>query len=438
MSLIARFREHLAELRPPAGPALVAVSGGPDSAALLDLLATVARDFRLELIVGHVDHGISAESADVADRVRLTAERYSVPFEFERLALGSGATETIAREHRYRALRRIARRTGAHVIVTAHHADDQAETVLMRLLRGSGPAGLAAMRPRPGLLRPLLPFRRDELARYVQEQGIATWEDPANSDSRHLRSWLRQDVVPGIEARLPDFVPRLVRTARLAGRDIAAWDAVLEMLPELDPRVDADGVSVAAHALAGYDSALGEALVAALGRRAGCVIGPARAARMLRLAATGKSGGTTPLGAGWTGEIAFGRLAARRFPVAPAVVAQLDTGAEEVRWGRWRFRIAREPAPERQARSGMTAWFPGEPITVRTPRPGDRIVPLGGPGRRLVVRCFQDARVSRLSRSAWPVLTVGGSVVWVPGVCRADERVPPAGSEALRVDVSYE
>ena len=86
----------------------------------------------------------------------------------------------------------------------------------------------------------------------------------------------------------------------------------------------------------------------------------------------------------------------------------------------------------------MTAWFPGAPITVRASRPGDRIIPLGGPGHRLVVRCFQDARVPRLSRGAWPVLVVGGSVVWVPGVCRAEALVPPAGSEALRVDVTYE
>ncbi|HEU4829580.1 MAG TPA: tRNA lysidine(34) synthetase TilS [Gemmatimonadales bacterium] len=438
MSLIARFRAHLAELAPSPGPALVAVSGGPDSAALLDLLTRTAGDHRLELIVAHVDHGISAESGEVADLVRRAAERYSVPFEIERLALGPGATETVARERRYAALRRVARRTGARVIVTAHHADDQAETVLMRLLRGSGPAGLAAMRPRPGLLRPLLPFRREELARYVQAHRLEAWEDPANADPRHLRSWLRQEIMPKIESTLPDLVPRLMRTARQAGRQLDAWDAALGALPELDPRVDVDGVSVAAHALARYDSALGEALVAALGRRAGCVIGPARGARLVRLAATGKSGAMAPLGAGWAGEVAFGRLAIRRLPVPPAEEVRLDSAAGEVRWGRWCFRIGREPAPERQGRTGMTAWFPGEPITVRASRPGDRIVPLGGPGRRRVVRCFQDARVSKLSRGAWPVLTAGGSVVWVPGVCRAEERVPPAGSEALRVDVSYE
>ena len=86
----------------------------------------------------------------------------------------------------------------------------------------------------------------------------------------------------------------------------------------------------------------------------------------------------------------------------------------------------------------MTAWFDIEPLTVRAARPGDRILPLGGPGHRPVVRCFMDARVSKLARRAWPVVEAAGSVVWVPGVCRAESLLPPAGSEALRVEVTYE
>jgi tRNA(Ile)-lysidine synthetase-like protein len=438
MSLIERFRRHLAELAPPAGPALVAVSGGPDSLALLDLLVATADEHRLELIAAHVDHGIGPASGEVAERVRAVAERYRVRFEIEHLSLGPDATETLAREHRYAALGRIARRSGARLIVTAHHADDQAETVLMRVLKGSGPAGLAAMRPRTGLIRPLLPFCREELAQYLQQQGIEAWTDPANSDARHLRSWLRSEVMPTLEVRLPDVVANLGRTAAQAGRNVAAWDALLDTLPDLDLILERNRVSVAAHVLAGYDSALAEALAAALARRAGCVVGPVRSARLVQLAAKGRSGGTVPLGGGWVAEVAFGRIAVRRKPRPAPAAATIPADAADVRWGRWRFRVARDVAPERQGRTGMTAWFPGEPLSVRASRPGDRIRPLGGPGRRLLVRCFQDARVSRLSRSDWPVLLAGESVVWVPGVCRAEALVPPAGSEALRVDVAYE
>lgn len=438
MSLIERFRRQLAELAPPPVRTLVAVSGGPDSLALLDLLVETSADHRLDLIVAHVDHGIGPRSGEIAERVRRVAVKYSIPFEIESLSLGAEATETEAREHRHAALGRIARRVSAGTIATAHHADDQAETVLMRLLRGSGPAGLAAMQPRPGIFRPLLPFRRDELARYLQERGIEAWDDPANADPRHLRSWLRHVVMPGLEARLPDLVSRIAGSAEQAGRNVAAWDALLDTLPDLALHVDRATVSVAAHALARYDSALGEALVAALGRRAGCAIGRARAARVLEVAAGGRSGATVPLGGAWVAEIAFGRLGIRRAPEVPAGEAHLDADVPHARWGRWRFRVDREPAPERQGRAGMTAWFTGEVITVRASRPGDRIRPLGGAGHRPLVRCFMDARVSKLARRAWPVLEARGSVVWVPGVCRAEALVPPAGSEALRVEVTYE
>jgi tRNA(Ile)-lysidine synthetase-like protein len=85
----------------------------------------------------------------------------------------------------------------------------------------------------------------------------------------------------------------------------------------------------------------------------------------------------------------------------------------------------------------MSAWFPAGPLTVRGPRAGERLVPFGGRGRRLLVRCFQDARVPASRRAGWPVIEAGGVVAWVPGVCRTEAMIPPAGSEALRVDVTY-
>ena len=86
----------------------------------------------------------------------------------------------------------------------------------------------------------------------------------------------------------------------------------------------------------------------------------------------------------------------------------------------------------------MTAWFPAGQLSVRAPVEGERMIPLGGRGRRLLVRCFQDARVPRARRASWPVLEAGGRAIWVPGVCRTDVLVPLPGSEALRVDVAYE
>ncbi|MEE8361915.1 MAG: tRNA lysidine(34) synthetase TilS, partial [Gemmatimonadales bacterium] len=200
MRVLERFLESLSALGLEPAPALVAVSGGPDSLALLDLLVLTRDQHHLSLIVAHVDHGVAVESAAVADRVRAAAGSHGLPCEVRSLGLGPGASETEAREHRYRALEDMRRAHDARYVMLGHSLDDQVETVLMRVLRGSGPAGLAGMALVAGpLIRPLLPFRREELAQYVLERGIEWWDDPANRELRHLRSWLRHELVPKIE-----------------------------------------------------------------------------------------------------------------------------------------------------------------------------------------------------------------------------------------------
>ncbi|HEU5171174.1 MAG TPA: tRNA lysidine(34) synthetase TilS [Gemmatimonadales bacterium] len=435
MSLRDAFRAHLGALPLPSRHVLVAVSGGPDSIALLDLLASCRDALALELAVGHVDHGIHPDSARVASEVRDLAARYGSPFFLRRLGLGPGTSETTARVARYAALEALRVEAGAALIALAHHADDQAETVLMRVLRGSGPAGLAGMTALDGVLfRPLLPFRRDDLARHVRQLGVTPWDDPANRDPRYLRSWIRAQLLPLARARVPDVDGRLLRVAAQARLDREGWDALLGALPELDLRVEAGAVSVAAAALGRYHSKLALCMVMALGRQLGWPLGPTRAERVLALLRDGESGARVPLGEGRIAELAFGRLRLAREtgPAPEAWEVRGDRG--ERRWGSWRFSWARGPAPHTQARTGRTAWFTPVPLVVRARRAGEKLRPLGGRGRRLLVRCFQEAHVPRSLRATWPVLEHAGAVVWLPGVCRSDLLVPEPGAEALRVD----
>ncbi|NNG17558.1 MAG: tRNA lysidine(34) synthetase TilS, partial [Gemmatimonadales bacterium] len=284
MTLLDLFRERLADLELKAGPALVAVSGGRDSVVLLDLLVATKATHGLELVVTHVDHGISEDSAEVAGRVRALASQYGLPFSQTRFDLGPDTTETEARRRRYAWLEAERQAQGAAVIFLAHHADDQAETVLMRALAGSGPAGLAGMAPRQGpYARPLLGFGRDELERYAVEGGLSWWDDPANADPQHLRSWLRIELLPRLRARIPDIEPRLLKVGEQARVDRGAWNALLDALPALECRREPDGCSVAAPVLARYDWALAATLLQALARRAGCVLGWTRAERVLRM-----------------------------------------------------------------------------------------------------------------------------------------------------------
>src|SRR5207245_6678100 len=133
------------------------------------------------------------------------------------LGLGPGTSETVARRARYAWLRAVQARRRARYRVSAHHGDDQVETVLLRVLRGSAPAGLAGMpaRTRGGLVRPLLPFTHAELAAYTAERGLPVHDDPANRDSVHLRSWIRGTLLPLLVQRLgPRARDDLLRVGR--------------------------------------------------------------------------------------------------------------------------------------------------------------------------------------------------------------------------------
>lgn len=439
MPLIELFRRQLAALSLPPGQALVAVSGGPDSVALLDLLVQSRDAHGLDLVVAHLDHGIHPDSPRVAEQVRALAESYQLPVHIGQLALGPDVSETEARAERYAWLETLRSRLGAGVIFTGHHADDQVETVLMRVLGGSGPAGLAGMATVRGeVVRPLLSFPRAELLCHLEETGLQSWHDPANTDHRHFRSWLRDQLLPMLRRRLPDVDAKIQRISDQAGRDRAAWDSVLDALPHLAFLAERDGISVAAPSLGGYDSPLAQAVILAAARRAGCQLGPSRIGRVLALVKRGVSGSKVPLGGAWTAELAFGRLRiGRNVQTSDRSAWALEGRSGRGSWGRWSFRWAGATVPDQQERTGMTAWFTFDPLTVRPWSPGEKLKPLGGTGRRLLVRCFQEVRVPRSRRVSWPVLARNQEIIWIPGVCRSDALLPARGTEALRVDAEY-
>ncbi len=254
--------------------------------------------------------------------------------------------------------------------------------------------------------------------------------------SRHQRVWVRSDVLPILRERIPGLTDVLHRVARHARRDRMAWNMVLDLVPGLDVRQESDGISVAGEFLRGYDSPLSEALILAVARRVGCPIGPIRAGRVLTMVNRGMSGSHLPLSSGWKAEISFGRLhlVRSRSSAVPDGEWTIRGDRGEGTWGRWRLVWSLGRAPESQERVGLTAWFTPESLTVRGWEAGEKLRPLAGSGRRLVVRCFQDARVPRSRRQSWPILAGADEVVWIPGVCRSDALLPPRGTEALRVD----
>jgi tRNA(Ile)-lysidine synthase len=209
---LAPWRERLDELHALDPPVLVACSGGPDSLALLAL----AVDAALLPVAVHVDHGLRPESRHEAALVASLAERVGAPFRSAMVTVGPGPNlEARAREARYAALEEVRAELGAGAVLLGHTADDQAETVLLNLLRGGATAGLGGMPPRRGrIVRPLLALRRADTAEICARLGLVPLRDPMNDDPAFRRVWLRREVIPALErAGGRDLTPVLARQA---------------------------------------------------------------------------------------------------------------------------------------------------------------------------------------------------------------------------------
>jgi tRNA(Ile)-lysidine synthase len=199
------------------GPVLVAVSGGPDSAALLHALSRAAPALRLQLTAAHLDHGLRRGSRTDASKVAALSERLEIPLISGRVELGKARSEDSARRARYRFLEEAAARAGTATIALGHTADDQAETVLLHLIRGSGLEGLAAMSVREGLrFRPLLRSWRAETVAYCRRHRLAPVQDPTNRSRRFARNRVRLDLLPTLEGYNPKVKASLVRLAETA------------------------------------------------------------------------------------------------------------------------------------------------------------------------------------------------------------------------------
>ncbi len=214
---LAAFRE--AGLAPRGSRILAAVSGGPDSMALLHVLAHIRAKLGFGLFAHGVDHGLRAEAAQELDRAEELATALDVPFGRTNLRVARGGNlQARARVARWDALGVAARAAGADRVATGHHAEDRAETVLMRLLRGTGPAGLAVLPPLAGdRIRPFYHARRSDIDAHLRRHRIPFSTDPSNVDPRFLRTRVRHELLPLLEAMSPRIVEHLCRIADEAG-----------------------------------------------------------------------------------------------------------------------------------------------------------------------------------------------------------------------------
>lgn len=430
--LIRHVADTLDDL-PHGGRVVVGCSGGRDSVALLHLVAAARGD--LSLVAVYVDHGLNDTRRD-RDVVASHADTVGATFHCRDVAVdpaGRGL-EAAARDARYDALNAVAKDVSAAAVVVAHTADDLAETVWMRLLRGTGPDGLAAMRQRDGLLcRPLLGVRRVTVHRFVAAYGLDTVDDPMNSDRRFTRAQIRHDVFPVFQHVASDPVGAAWRLAQLAGDDQTFLAGLVDDQVPLVTFGDV-AVMVPSDVLDGFAVALQRRVI----RRMLHVVRPpiGRTSRHSDFAAVARVL-EAPTCARFTvaGELEVARdkrmvCIAR---VAPPKAVTLTVGqAQPVP-----FFGAQLTTNEAQ-RKGFVPPPLGDPdrftgsllisgaLTLRGFRAGDTVRTRGRD--QALKTLFSAVRMPVVLRRHWPLVCDGERVVWVPGFAADDTALVAPGT----------
>lgn len=444
-----RFERHLrgSGLIRPGEPVLVALSGGVDSMVLLALLRTLRREWRLDLRAAHFDHRIRPESGEEAEWIASICDEWEVPLEVG-VADPVPRGQDAARQARYHFLEEAAHRHLASAIATAHHANDQAETVLFQIARGSGLRGLAGIPPRRGLIvRPLLPFWRAEIVDYAQRAGIPYIEDPSNLLPDYTRNRIRHEVLPLLEEVVPGAARSLVRLSAEARVDSEGWDAVLDGIePEVVVSAGEDEIVLARAGLLSYHPRIRGLLLRRLLRRWGSRPERAATEAILDFIDSGASGGEFHIAGGVRIAREFDHFRLSR--VAEGYRAQGEerplripgpgSGAGVVVLGGDRRLTIRWMMGDGGELANSAAFDPAEvrfPLEIRSWRPGDRIqLPYG---TKKLKKLFVEQRIGRADRGSIPILAeVGGRVLWVAGVARAAVAEPVAGRPSLMVQIS--
>jgi tRNA(Ile)-lysidine synthase len=435
----------------PEKPVLAGVSGGPDSLCMLDVL----RQLGYRLVVAHLDHNLRADSSQEAKHLHQIVEGYGLPFVQEQGDVGiyaddhSLSIEEAAREVRYRFLFEQAARYQAQAVAVGHTADDQVETVLMHLLRGSGLSGLRGMGyrslPNPWsqnipLVRPLLGVWREQILAHLEQSGLQASQDASNLDVRFYRNRLRHELLPQLDKLNPGIRKRLWQMSDILAED----DAVLEKIGQLvweDCTLDQGQGYIALDTRTICSQPVG--MQRRLIRRAIGLLRPGLRDidyRMIEhaihfLKDTSRSG-QTDLAAGLRLEMEGERLwlatweadlpGANWPQVEPGAQLSLNAPGGITLAGSWQLQAESLPANTEliaQARSNpdpYQAWLDQSelvlPIVVRAHRSGERFRPLGMGGHSMKLSDFMiNSGLPRRGRAGWPVVVSGDRIAWVPG-----------------------
>jgi len=441
-ALRARVRDALATLD-GSRTLLVALSGGMDSCVLLHLLRFGVAEGRPDVLAAHFDHRMRPSSVDDARWVAGLCRAWNVPVRIGRAEVALSSEEE-GRDARYRFLEEARRETGADLVLTAHHADDQAETVLFRLFRGAGGRGLSGIPAHrsPFVRRPLLDFWRSDLEEYAGRVHLSWREDPTNHGTTFARNALRNRILPDVERLVSPGARRaLVRLADIASDEEAAWASVLPTLMEPLGVLEVEGgvsfgrapflemhPGVRARVLRALADGLDASLDHGATRRAVAFVETAVSGRALELAGRLTFGVDLDRCVLARSAAATGEQPLTIAGVGPGRGTAVLAGTEiPVVWG----------APAETSHPAARGFDPEAlrfPLLVRSRRPGDRIRLPGG--TKKVKKVMLERRIPLADRHRLPLLVdAEGEVVWIPGLAAAEWAVEPGGACTMEIGI---
>jgi len=434
---------------------IVAVSGGPDSISLLKILEMISGEYRLKLITAHLNHGIRGETADREEQfVRQLSQDMGVEFESRKIHVPSlkkatgKSIEEIGREERYRFLADVAVKHGAQKIALGHHLHDQAETVIMNFLRGSGTEGLKGMLPvRDGMfVRPLLCVKRKEIFDFLEKQHVTYVMDPSNDSNIYLRNRIRHGLIPELKKQFnPNLEESLVNMAEIFRLEDSFMKSVTDkILNGWGIKLFDEKIIIKISDLKMQHPSIQNRIIKTILERfspSSKGIGFDHIKVILRLIDSDKPGGRANLPFGINARREYDELCICRQTKddidSHAMYAREKSGGffytvsipDRVHIEELGMTVTFELIQTRQQvmlNEPNRAYMDYEeiilPLSIRPMRPGDRIQPLGMVGTKKIKSFFIDKKYPQGKRKKIPLLVDGESVIWIAGM-RLSERV---------------
>ncbi len=437
---------------------LTGVSGGPDSVALVYLLSELAPRLAITLGIAHLNHGLRPEAENEARFVKTLSQKLALPLHTESVDVAAYrqkhglSLEEAAREVRYSFYKRVLAANGYHKIALGHHRDDNAEMILMNLLRGAGPLGLSGIPPvrENMIVRPLINLARTQLLTFLDNRQLEYVSDPSNADTGFTRNRIRHTLLPLLQKEFnTNILEALHRTATITGDENQWLETVVDPLCDAvihrpdENQIHLDTAALGQLARAPARRVIRRAIAALRGNLRRVTF--AHIDTLMDLATTGNANARVDLpglicAVKQENRVILKKMEGPRQPLSPEsspgcyrylIEARQLTDPEsltlEIKATGGRVIFKRRDTWETSEMSGsgqQTAFFDIDqlsfPLLIRNYQPGDRLTPLGMRGSKKLKKIFNEHRVDRSKREICPVMVSGDDIIWVLGHRRAE------------------